>query len=205
VCWLFLIVFVTGGAAVWAWRKREQGEMYEQLRKQAAKHQGRLKVGSLLYYPKMIMPYHETEFTVSAMLGGSSPSRMAESTYVTFVFGGELLSDVSFSVTRRTGSVQSYLDDRLTGCRIRTGNGAFDGRFLVKSGSAAVMPYLLSREIQQEMLEFSENVDIKFVQRRFVVSVEGVAKCESTFDRMLKIAIMFYGGLRTVGHEGIPR
>ena len=175
------------------WKKREQEELFRLLQRQAEKRGGRTKPGTILYYPKLTLSREGVELTASALLAGGRPDRRSAMTYVTFPL--VVPPDHGFRITKKTKSVQSFVEGRLGGSRIRTGNPAFDQAFRVQGENEVTALHFLTETVQRSLLAFDETVDVHFDNDQFTVKVDEIVKREATLDRMLDLALLAHGSL----------
>lgn len=181
------------------WKKKEQGELYRLLRRQAEKEGGQVKPGTLLYYPKLTFSRHGADFTASALLGGEATDRRAETTYVSFPL--VVAKGNAFRVTRKTKSIQALVDKKLGGPGIATGNQAFDDHFIVESKNTVTTRNFLTPDLQERLLAFDETVDVRFENDQFIVTADEIVKTEPTLDALIELAVLAHGGLRYLASE----
>lgn len=197
---LLVVAFVAGFSM---WKKKEQNELFRLFQIQADKRGGRVKPGSLLYYPKLTIPQGGVEFTASALLGGGAPDRGAATTYVSFPLVVPPGND--FRIRKRTKSVQTLLNEKLYGPPIKTGDPAFDDSFVAQSRNTVTTRGFLTDEMRSRLLAFAETVDVRFEKNLFIVTVDDIVKGASTLEKMLDLAALAHGSLRYLGHGSSGR
>ena len=167
--------------------KKEQSQLYRLLQSQAEKRGGRVKPGTLLYYPRLLLSHEGTELTASALTGGRRPDRRSTRSYVWFSLA--VPEGHGFRITKKTKSLQSLVDGKLRGSQIQTGDPEFDEAFRVESPSSVTTLRFLTDEARRSLLAFESAVDVLFARNHFTVTVDGIVDREATLDRMIELAI----------------
>ncbi len=207
--WIILII-----AAVffisWKINQKKKETIAECLKRQAIKRNGLVKP-SFLAYPRLSFRHLDTDILVSAMSDGILGSRSRSSqTYVSFYLPGS--SDNWFDIRNKP---MRKVFDRVFGMEdIQIENPEFDVRFTVHASDAMFIQTLLTRELQERILQFSHGKEpyvqytmkTLFKDGRLVfgkkqpclsVSVRKTVTEEEEYDRLIEIALMFHDRLRS--------
>ncbi len=175
-------------------KKKEHSQLERLLQSQAKKWGGRVKPGSLLYYPRLLLSHGGTDLTVSALTGGRRPDRRPTRTYVWFSL--PVPEGHGFRITKKTKSLQSFVDGKVRGSQIETRDPAFDEAFRVESENDVTTLEFLSQETRRSLLAFDEAADVLFDRSHFTITVDGIVEREATLDRMIELAIHAHDALR---------
>ena len=172
--------------------KREVDIVARQLRRQALKRGGSVKM-SLVYYPRLTFRDGGVDILVSAFFG---TKRSSPSTFAEFTLPG--LRQYGFRIDR-----PGTPTGRSPYPAARTGDATFDEAFQVHATDEPFLRRVLTPEVQADLLEYpgqNQEVSVKVTEAwpgrpehegRLWVSVKRIAKTEQEYERLIDTTILF--------------
>jgi len=206
----FLLIIFAVILISWLLYRKERKHLQTILEKQAAKLNGRVRAATLFTYPQLYFPYHGVEILVSAMPGSSGQGGYRSATSFAQLYF-ETYPDHHLEI--RNKSVQTMVDKVLGQKDFETGNPKFDNQFFVRCSSKGFIRSLLTREVQDRLLEFEagdglyisltrttlykEGRLVNGVKRpRLDVSISRISTQSEDYERLIRTATLLYDRLR---------
>lgn len=181
-------------------QRKDKFVVKEFLERQTQKRNGTMIEGGLLYYPRLILQHEQTKITVSFIPGGGTRFRRPDLTYAQFHLSRR--SENFFRIIRKSNSIQFLIDEVLGVQGIPIGNHRFDNLFIVKSNNEDFIYNVLTHEIQENLMIYSDqNIDIKFRDALFVLAIPGIVRTEELYDKIITTTILFYNRLKGISDK----